>query len=110
MSESLTAAAREASDDLAAILVSAFKHDLAIPQESPTKEFAQAARALCDAAGAALILDDVRGGFRIDLGGSWRGAGIEPDMAAYSKAIANGYALAAVTGSDRFREARDEPI
>ncbi|EFG36685.1 glutamate-1-semialdehyde 2,1-aminomutase [Brucella sp. NVSL 07-0026] len=103
--ESFTAAAREADDDLAAILVSAFKHDLAIPQESPTKEFAQAARALCDAAGAALILDDVRGGFRIDLGGSWRGTGIEPDMAAYSKAIANGYALAAVTGSDRFREA-----
>ncbi|MBC2886577.1 aspartate aminotransferase family protein [Ochrobactrum sp. CM-21-5] len=103
--ESLTAAAKEAGEDLAAILVSAFKHDLAIPQESPTKEFAHAARTLCDAVGAALILDDVRGGFRIDLGGSWRGTGVEPDMAAYSKAIANGYSLAAVTGNNRFRGA-----
>lgn len=103
--ESLTAAAKQAGDDLAAIIVSAFKHDLAIPQELPTIEFAQAARALCDAAGAALILDDVRGGFRIDLGGSWRGTGVEPDLAAYSKAIANGYSLAAITGTNRFREA-----
>ncbi|MEJ5019022.1 aspartate aminotransferase family protein [Ochrobactrum vermis] len=102
--ESLTAAAKQAGDDLAAIIVSAFKHDLAIPQELPTTEFAKTARALCDAAGAALILDDVRGGFRIDLGGSWRGTGVEPDLAAYSKAIANGYSLAAVTGTNRFRE------
>ncbi len=102
--ESLTAAAKQAGDDLAAIIVSAFKHDLAIPQELPSTEFAKTARALCDAAGAALILDDVRGGFRLDLGGSWRGTGVEPDLAAYSKAIANGYSLAAVTGTNRFRE------
>jgi glutamate-1-semialdehyde 2,1-aminomutase len=31
--------------------------------------------------------------------------GVRPDLAAYSKAIANGYTLAAVTGSDRFRDA-----
>ena len=30
---------------------------------------------------------------------------MQPDLAAYSKAIANGYTLAAVTGSDRFRDA-----
>lgn len=32
--ESLTAAAKQAGDDLAAIIVSAFKHDLAIPRNS----------------------------------------------------------------------------
>jgi glutamate-1-semialdehyde aminotransferase len=31
--------------------------------------------------------------------------GVRPDLSAFSKAIANGYALAAVTGTDRFREA-----
>jgi glutamate-1-semialdehyde 2,1-aminomutase len=30
---------------------------------------------------------------------------VRPDLCAWSKAIANGYALAAVTGNDRFREA-----
>ena len=62
-------------------------------------------RALCDETGAALILDDVRAGFRLHLGGSWETVGVRPDLAAYSKAIANGYTLAAVTGSDKFRDA-----
>jgi glutamate-1-semialdehyde 2,1-aminomutase len=60
-------------------------------------------RALCDRTGAALILDDVRAGFRIDLGGSWEPLGVRPDLSAFSKAIANGHPLAAVTGGERFR-------
>ena len=37
--------------------------------------------------------------------GSWEAPGVRPDLCAWSEAIANGYALAAVTGNDRFREA-----
>lgn len=101
---SLEAAAEQAKGDLAAILVSAFRHDLGKPHELPTAEFAARARALADDADAALIVDDVRAGFRLDLGGSWELIGVRPDLAAWSKAIANGHALAAVTGNDRFRE------
>jgi glutamate-1-semialdehyde 2,1-aminomutase len=68
-------------------------------------QFAQAVRALCDRSGAALILDEVRTGGRLDLAGSWESLGVRPDLAAWSKAIANGHALAAVTGNDRFRAA-----
>ena len=50
-------------------------------------------------------MDDVRAGFRIDLGGSWKPLGVAPDLSAYSKAVANGYALAVVAGSERFRAA-----
>ncbi|WP_210242015.1 aminotransferase class III-fold pyridoxal phosphate-dependent enzyme [Mesorhizobium sp. B2-7-1] len=102
--ESLEAAAELCRGDLAAILVSAFKHDLGKPHELPTVAFARRARALADDADAALIVDDVRAGFRLDMGGSWEPVGVRPDMAAWSKAIANGHALAAVTGNDRFRE------
>lgn len=102
---SLERAAAEAGDDLAGIFVSAFKHDLGKPHELPTTLFAQTARALCDRAGAALIVDDVRAGLRLHMGGSWELTGVRPDLAAWSKAIANGYALGAVTGNDRFREA-----
>jgi len=103
--ESLRAAAAEAGDDLAAIMVSAFRHDLGRDLELPTRAFAQAARELCDTAGAALVLDEVRAGFRLHLAGSWESLGVRPDLAAWSKAIANGYPLAAVTGQDWLRDA-----
>jgi glutamate-1-semialdehyde 2,1-aminomutase len=102
---SVAAAVEAAGADLAGILVSAFRHDFGFAQELPTAEFAHAMRAACDGAGAALIVDDVRAGFRIDLGGSWEPLGVRPDLAAWSKAIANGHALAAVTGRDWLREA-----
>jgi len=103
--ESLNVALAESGNDLAAILVSAFRHDIGREQELPTLAFAQAARAAATAADAALILDDVRAGFRLHSGGSWETLGVRPDMSAYSKAIANGYPLAAVAGNDRFRDA-----
>lgn len=102
--ESLERAVETARGDLAGILVSAFRHDVGRDHELPTREFAQRARQLADVADAALILDDVRAGFRLDLGGSWETVDVRPDLAAFSKAIANGHALAAVTGNDRFRE------
>ncbi|MDI6029033.1 aminotransferase class III-fold pyridoxal phosphate-dependent enzyme [Corticibacterium sp. UT-5YL-CI-8] len=103
--ESLAAAVAVAGDDLAAILVSAFRHDFGKDQELPSRAFAQLARQLCDAKGAALIIDEVRTGLRLDLSGSWEQFGVRPDLSAWSKAIANGYSLAAVTGADWLREA-----
>ncbi len=102
---SLEAAAAEAGPDLAAVLLAPIRHDLGITQEAPTAAFAQAARRICDRAGAALVLDEVRTGLRLHLAGSWEPLGIRPDLCAWSKAIANGHALAAVTGSDALREA-----
>jgi glutamate-1-semialdehyde 2,1-aminomutase len=71
----------------------------------PDPAFAAAARALADANEAALVLDDVRAGFRLTMHGSWDQIGVQPDLSAWSKAIANGYPLAAVTGNERFRQA-----
>ena len=102
--DSLRAAAREAGDDLAGVIVSAFRHDLGRDQEMPTVAFAVAARELCDAAGAALMLDEVRAGMRLHTGGSWELLGVRPDLSAWSKAIANGRALSAGTGSEWLRD------
>jgi glutamate-1-semialdehyde 2,1-aminomutase len=102
---SLEAAVEQAGNDLAAVVVTAFRHDIARDQELPTAAFARRARELTTSADAALIVDDVRAGFRIDLAGSWEPLGVRPDLSAFSKAIANGYPLAAITGTDRFREA-----
>ena len=67
--QSLRTAVAEAGKDLAAILVTAFRHDMGRDLELPTKEFAVAARAACDAADAALIIDEVRAGLRLDIRG-----------------------------------------
>lgn len=105
---SLDEAVKRAGDDLAAIIVSPIRQELAREQEWATESFARATREACDKAGALLILDDVRCGFRLDLRGSWAGYGVQPDLAAWSKAIANGYALAAITGTDALRDATQQ--
>jgi glutamate-1-semialdehyde 2,1-aminomutase len=105
---SVEAAADQAGGDLAGVLVSAFRHDARFDQEECDPAFARGVRALCDRRGAVLALDDVRAGFRLHLGGSWEPFGVRPDLSAYSKAIANGYPLAAVLGRDSLREAAQQ--
>ncbi|HEU4808190.1 MAG TPA: aminotransferase class III-fold pyridoxal phosphate-dependent enzyme [Homoserinimonas sp.] len=103
--ESLQAAIDQAGEDFAAIIIAPVHQPLGARQQYATAEFARAARRLCDDHGALLILDEVRVGFRIDLKGAWDRFGVQPDLSAWSKAIANGYPLSAVTGIERLREA-----
>ncbi len=95
----------EAGDDAAGIVVSPIRHDIGIDLEAPAPSFAAGLRALCDRTGAVLILDDVRCGFRLHHGSSWEPLGVEPDLSAWSKAIANGYALGAVLGKQWLTDA-----
>ena len=103
--ESVRAAAASRAGDLAGVIVSPFRHDAGFDQELPDPAFARGMRDLCDEAGALLILDDVRCGLRIAYGGSWEHLGVAPDLSAWSKAIANGYPLAAVLGANHVRDA-----
>jgi len=101
---SLEAAAADAGEDLAGIMVCAFRHDARADQEMPTTEFARAARSIADRNGAALVVDDVRAGFRLSLGGSWEPLGIQADLSAWSKAMGNGHPIAAITGKEWLRD------
>jgi glutamate-1-semialdehyde 2,1-aminomutase len=103
--ESVRGVVEEAGDDLAAVIVSAVEYDGSGTWVAPDATFVQGVRDLCDATGALLILDDVRAGFRLHLGGSWTPYGVEPDIAAYCKAIANGYPLSAVTARGELEDA-----
>src|SRR5271170_2314582 len=102
---SVERAVEEAGGDVAAIIVSPLRHDAGFDQEMVRPEFARQLRELCDRIGAALIMDEVRAGFRLHDGGSWEPIGVAPDLSAWSKAIANGYPLAAILGSARYAEA-----
>jgi len=90
-------------EQVAAVFVSPFRHDAGHDQEMTDPDFARGLRALCDRYGAALVIDEVRAGFRIVHGGTWEPFGVRPDLSAWSKAIANGYPLGAVLGNDAMR-------
>ena len=107
-SASLEDAEKKAGADLAGIILTAFRHDVRKDQELPKKTFLQKAREICDKKNAALILDDVRAGFRLNRSGSWFDYGVKPDLTAFSKAIGNGYPLSAVVGVDKLKQVASE--
>jgi glutamate-1-semialdehyde 2,1-aminomutase len=98
-------ALEEAGGEAAAIIVSPFRHDAGFDEELVDPQFARDLRALCDRTGAALVLDEVRAGFRMNDGGSWEPLSVAPDLSAWSKAIGNGYPIAAILGSAPFSDA-----
>lgn len=101
---SLEDAVSRAGNDVAAIYASAFKHDRLADQELPTANYARRCRELCDQTGALLVIDEIRAGFRLARDCSWGLVGVKPDLSCWSKAIANGYAVSALLGSNRARE------
>ncbi|MGY5125793.1 aspartate aminotransferase family protein [Streptomyces nigrescens] len=66
--------------------------------EPPAPGFLEGVRELTRAHGALLILDEMRSGFRMALGGAQEYFGVTADLATFSKAFANGYAISALTG------------
>lgn len=55
-------------------------------------------RELAHEHGALFVLDELRSGFRLALGGAQEHFTIQADLATFGKAMANGYAISAVTG------------
>ena len=66
--------------------------------EPPQPGYLQAMKQLTHRNGALFILDEVRSGFRIGLGGAQGAFGVAPDISAFGKAMANGHAISALAG------------
>jgi glutamate-1-semialdehyde 2,1-aminomutase len=88
----LQAAVDEAGEKLAAIVIEP------VVERLPSIEWIAKARELSTSVGAALIFDEIKTGFRLRTGGYQAYADVVPDLAAFGKAMANGYPLAAVVG------------
>jgi len=72
----------------------------------PQPGFIEGVRALADEAKAVLIMDEISSGFRLTTGGAHLVLGnITPDIAVFSKALGNGYPIAAVIGTTAVMEA-----
>ncbi len=103
--EGLERLADEHAGKLAAVIVTPFKHEAFGDSVMPAPGFLDTVRTVATRSGAAMIVDDVRAGFRLDMRGSAQLWGVTPDMILYSKALANGYPLSAVLGNDGLRDA-----
>jgi len=99
-----SAVAQAGADDVAAIVVTPIRHDVYRALEPPAPEFVQGLRAICDRIGAALVIDEIRCGLRLDARGSWESLGVRPDLSAWSKSLANGHPLGALLGAEALRE------
>lgn len=76
----------------------------------PAPGFLETLQALCRANGTLLIFDEMWTGFRWALGGAQAYFGVTPDLACYSKAIANGMPLAVLTGRADVMALLDEEV
>jgi glutamate-1-semialdehyde 2,1-aminomutase len=88
----LERACRDAGSALAAVVLEP------VVERLPTPEWAATARRWCDELGAVLILDEMKTGFRLARGGYQELSGVTPDLAAFGKAMAGGFPVAAVVG------------
>jgi len=77
---------------IAAIILEAEK------ETPPKPEFLDGLRRLCDRNGTVFILDEMITGFRWHNSGAQAYYGIEPDLATFGKALANGFSVSALTG------------
>jgi glutamate-1-semialdehyde 2,1-aminomutase len=63
--------------------------------------YLERARELCDRYGCLLCFDEVITGFRVALGGAQERCGVNPDLAIFAKALASGFPIALVAGTER---------
>jgi glutamate-1-semialdehyde 2,1-aminomutase len=94
----------ERPDQVAGFIATPYHHPAFCDSELPSEGYWSRIRELTTRHGVVLIVDDVRCGFRVDLAGSAHHYGFTPDLACYCKAIANGYPISALVGTEALRD------
>ena len=82
----------ELAGDVAAVVMMPYEI------EAPRPGYLEQLKQLTHEHGALFIFDEIRSGFRIALGGAQEHFGVVPDLAAFSKGIANGHAISVLAG------------
>lgn len=84
--------------DIAALITEPYIHSFGCVPAEPG--FLELLRELCDKNESMLIFDEIKTGFRSALGGYQSICGVTPDITAFGKAVANGFALAGIAGRE----------
>ena len=84
--------------EIAGFISMPYHHITFADQVMPAPGYWSGIEKICREEGIVLILDDVRAGFRLNMGGSNEYFGFKPDLICFSKAMANGYPISACVG------------
>lgn len=95
---------KSVDDDVAAIILEP------VVFQEPKEDFLHKLAVLCKQKNIVLIFDEMWTGFRMALGGAQEYFGITPDLATYSKAVANGMPISILTGKREIMDLADEDI
>jgi len=101
--ESATRIMKRRGEKIACIAVNPFAG-----WDIPTKSHLRGLLRLANKYGALLILDEVKTGFRLALGGAQERYGICPHLTVLAKAMANGYPISAVAGKRKIMQVFDD--
>jgi glutamate-1-semialdehyde 2,1-aminomutase len=90
--ESVERLMREHGNQIACVVLEAAR------LEEPRQNFLSWLQEICGRHGALLVFDEMITGFRWHKSGAQHVYGIQPDLSAFGKALANGFSLAALAG------------
>lgn len=90
--DSLTAVFERYPEQVACVVTMPFGDDVAPPDRLAS------IRRIAHSHGALFVLDEMRSGFRMGLGGVQEHLGVVADLSTFSKAMANGHPISAVVG------------
>jgi len=88
---------------IAGFIATPYHHPVFADSEWPAEGYWQKVEKLLRKEGIVLIIDDVRTGFRLDMRGSSEYFGFKPDLVCFCKAIANGYPISALVGTEALK-------
>ena len=89
--------------EIAGLILTPFHHPAFGDSQMPEIGFLPKVQKICNKEEILLILDDIRAGFRLSVGGSHTVFDFEPDLACYCKALGNGYNISATLGREHLR-------
>lgn len=95
----------ENKGQIACLISTPYHHPAMADNALPEPGFWEQIRKLCTENGVVLIIDDVRCGFRLDMKGSDHHYGFKADLICFCKALANGYNISALCGSEALKSA-----
>lgn len=81
-----------------------------IQSNGPKEGYLEGVKELAHKYGAILVFDEVVSGFRYALGGASEMYKVTPDLAAFGKGMANGYAISAVAGKRELLEQIEQGV
>lgn len=90
-------------DDIACVVMEPIRYEL------PKEGFLEEIRDICSQHGALLIFDEVITGCRFHVGGYQSLCKVIPDLAIFSKALGNGFPIAALCGKSQFMDIWENP-